>query len=76
MIQEEPRLVRGFFWPKCVAGSILMTYSHPMPKQARSTSKFPDWASAMQPGLWYRISGDTPDLGLPPTAHRHSLPGG
>ena len=24
----------------------------------------PDWASAMQSGQWYRISGDTPDLGL------------
>jgi len=27
----------------------------------------PGWASLMQPGRWYRISGDEPELGLPPT---------
>jgi len=27
----------------------------------------PNWVSAMPPGLWYRISGDQPDLCLPPT---------
>jgi len=26
----------------------------------------PVWASSMEPGHWYRISGDTPDLGLSP----------
>jgi len=31
------------------------------------TPKSPEWTSAMEPGHWYRISGDTPDLGLPPT---------
>jgi hypothetical protein len=28
----------------------------------------PAWASRMRAGRWYRISGDHPDLGLPPTA--------
>lgn len=27
----------------------------------------PRWAAAMAPGRWYRLSGDAPDLGLPPT---------
>lgn len=27
----------------------------------------PEWASAMRVGVWYRISGDRPDLGLPVT---------
>ena len=27
----------------------------------------PEWAAAMKIGEWYRISGDAPDLGLPPT---------
>lgn len=27
----------------------------------------PDWASGMERYRWYRISGDAPDLGLPPT---------
>ncbi len=30
-------------------------------------AKCPDWASRMTAGHWYRISGDTPDLGLCPT---------
>ena len=38
-----------------------------MSSQAKCHPELPDWASAMQPGHWYRISGDTPDLGLPPT---------
>lgn len=29
--------------------------------------KLPEWASAMEPGYWCRISGSAPDLGLPPT---------
>ncbi|WP_405242021.1 hypothetical protein [Lentisalinibacter salinarum] len=29
--------------------------------------KAPDWAGRMEPGHWFRISGDEPDLGLPPT---------
>jgi len=29
--------------------------------------KLPEWAVHMRPGRWYRISGDHPDLGLPPT---------
>jgi hypothetical protein len=27
----------------------------------------PEWATAMEPGHWCRISGDAPDLDLPPT---------
>src|SRR5262245_15120093 len=27
----------------------------------------PDWAARMKGGVWYRISGSSPDLGLPPT---------
>jgi len=38
-----------------------------MSAQANGPPAPPDWASAMAPGHWYRISGDTPDLGLPPT---------
>lgn len=37
-----------------------------MSTQAVGTPKPPDWVSSMQPGHWYRISGDVPDLGLPP----------
>lgn len=29
--------------------------------------KVPDWAERMEPGQWFRISGDEPDLNLPPT---------
>ncbi len=32
-----------------------------------SSTKAPDWVAGMKPGHWYRLSGDTPDLGLPPT---------
>jgi hypothetical protein len=28
----------------------------------------PEWVEPMKRGRWYRISGDNPDLGLPPTA--------
>ena len=34
----------------------------------RVEARPPDWASLLKPGLWYRISGDAPDLGLPSTA--------
>jgi len=30
-------------------------------------SRAPEWAAKMQAGRWYRISGDSPHLGLPPT---------
>ena len=29
--------------------------------------ELPEWAPAMEPGRWYQISGNTPDLGLPST---------
>lgn len=32
-----------------------------------SPFELPDWASPMKTGCWYRISGNAPDLGLPPT---------
>ena len=38
-----------------------------MSTKANGTPDDPDWALAMEPGHWYRISGDTPDLGLSPT---------
>lgn len=33
-----------------------------------NVAALPGWASAMEPGHWFRISGNTPDLNLPPTA--------
>lgn len=38
-----------------------------MSSRAKRTPVLPDWASAMKPGFWCRVSGDTPDLGLPCT---------
>jgi len=38
-----------------------------MSTKATGIPEAPGWVSAMEPGHWYRISGDTPDLGLPPT---------
>lgn len=38
-----------------------------MSAQAKGNSELPDWVSAMEPGHWCRISGDKPDLDLPPT---------
>ena len=34
---------------------------------AKDFPKPPIWAENMDPGYWYRISGDAPDLGLAPT---------
>jgi hypothetical protein len=42
-------------------------YSLCMSTRPRTTAQLPDWASAMEPGCWCRISGNAPDLGLPPT---------
>jgi hypothetical protein len=39
-----------------------------MSAQVKEVSECPDWALDMEPGHWYRISGNTPDLDLPPTA--------
>jgi len=38
-----------------------------MSAEANGIPESPEWASAMAPGHWYRISGHIPDLGLPPT---------
>ena len=38
-----------------------------MSTQVSGIPKPPEWVSAMAPGQWFRISGDTPDLGLQPT---------
>jgi hypothetical protein len=43
-------------------------YSLAMGAEAKITPQFPQWASAMQPGHWFRISGNAPDLNLAPTA--------
>ena len=42
-------------------------YSLPMRAPAKEFSRAPEWATAMQPGLWCRISGNAPDLDLAPT---------
>ena len=39
-----------------------------MNEKAKQGPEAPGWASAMQPGHWYRISGDTPDLNLWPSS--------
>jgi len=39
-----------------------------MRKLANANPAVPEWGSAMEPGNWYRISGDQPGLGLPHTA--------
>jgi len=36
-------------------------------QRSMEITRYPKWASRMEPGNWYRVSGDTPDLGLPPT---------
>jgi len=38
-----------------------------MSEPAKAVSKLPIWAAAMETGHWYRVSGDSPDLGLPAT---------
>jgi hypothetical protein len=42
-------------------------YSLPMSTLVKGISELPEWALAMEPGHWCRISGNTPDLDLPPT---------
>ena len=42
-------------------------YARHMSKQANRIPERPEWASNMDPGHWYRISGSAPDLGLSPT---------
>ena len=39
-----------------------------MTTRAKRFLELPEWVPAMEPGHWYRISGNTPDLGLLPTA--------
>lgn len=39
-----------------------------MSAQPSGTPIFPHWVLAMEAGYSYRISGDTPDLELPPAA--------
>ena len=38
-----------------------------MSTQVKEVAELPEWALEMELGHWYRISGDTPDLDLPPT---------
>jgi hypothetical protein len=38
-----------------------------MATRAKRKLELPEWASAMELGHWCRISGNSPDLGLPPT---------
>lgn len=48
--------------------AIRFAYSHLMNTQTSVIPQAPPWAPAMKTGHWYRISGDSPDLDLPPTA--------
>ena len=50
-----------------MAGHAKFPYPLSMSTQAKNAPESPEWASAMEPGCWYRISGDTPDLDLRPT---------
>ncbi len=50
-----------------MAGHAKFPYSLFMSDLEKITLKLPDWVSAMEPGYWCSISGNTPDLGLPPT---------
>ena len=51
-----------------MVGYAKFPYSLCMSTRPKRTSQLPDWASAMEPGCWCRISGNAPDLGLPPTS--------
>ena len=50
-----------------MVGNANLAYSRFMSTPAKEVSRLPEWATTMEPGHWYRISGDTPDLHLAPT---------
>ena len=50
-----------------MAGNANFPYPLCMRPQAKEFSGLPEWATAMDPGHWFRISGDAPDLNLAPT---------
>ena len=50
-----------------MAGNADSFYSIRMSEEAKVLPEAPEWASAMEPGQWFRISGDTPDLSLSST---------
>lgn len=50
-----------------MVGDGKIPYALSMKSPATKIPACPEWASAMNPGHWYRVSGDTPDLGLPCT---------
>ena len=39
-----------------------------MRERAKEVLQLPTWASILETGHWYRISGDSPDLDLLPTS--------
>ena len=42
-------------------------YAFSMSRRLDAIPERPEWVSAMEPGHWYGISGDSPDLALPCT---------
>jgi hypothetical protein len=50
-----------------MAGDANIPYPLSMRTQAKEFSGLPEWANAMEPGHWCRISGNAPDLNLAPT---------
>ncbi len=50
-----------------MVGKAESSYSVRMSVEGKVLPEPPEWASAMVPGRWCRISGDTPDLGLTST---------
>ncbi len=50
-----------------MAGIANFPYPLSMRTPAKEFSGAPEWATAMEPGLWCRISGNAPDLDLAPT---------
>jgi hypothetical protein len=50
-----------------MASDLNFPYPLAMSTHSGKHSRIPEWVSALEAGNWYRISGDQPDLGLPPT---------
>ena len=57
-------LATGAYADSLRADNAKIPYALAMNSPAIDNPACPDWAWAMKPGYWYRISGDTPDLGL------------
>lgn len=50
-----------------IVGNGDLLYAHEMDAKEFETPECPGWVQGMEPGFWYRISGDSPDLGLSAT---------